>query len=550
MSEKETILAVDDNSESLSFLVSILAAEGYAVRPADSGELALASASHNPPDLILLDVRMKGMDGLEVCRHLKSNEKTAHIPIILVSAFAEVREWVEGLKHGAADYVTKPFQIPELLTRVKTHLALSRAKTTLHSQAAAIERQKVELQAEIVNRQAAEAEAKRRAEDTRRADTQSAYHRCLIEASVDPIVTIGPDGKITDVNLATETATGLSREKLIGTDFSDYFTEPERAGAGYQQVFREGIVRDYALNLKHRNGHLMPVLYNASVYRDEAGRVIGVLAAARDISKRKQAEEDRIALERKLHQAQKAESLTRMAGAIAHHYNNLLGVIIGNLEIIQDEMTVEPGLEGCLTDALAAAKRAAEVSGLMLTYLGQVPNNRESVDLSEAVSGSLSWFRERIPETLILETELPFPGPIVAANIHQLHRIAKNLLLNAREALGEKPGTIRLSVRTVLPADIRLTHSFPLDWQPGNHPHACLEVADTGCGIAEQDIQKLFDPFFSSKFTGRGLGLPVVIGVARAYRGGVTVVSEPGHGSVFQVFLPVSEKETPENDAV
>ena len=118
----------------------------------------------------------------------------------------------------------------------------------------------------------------------------NAYNRSLIEASLDPLVTIGLDGKITDVNAATEAATGCSRAELIGTDFCDYFTEPEKARAGYEQVFREGSVRDYALELRHRNGHVTSVLYNASVYRDEAGKTVGVFAAARDITERKRAE--------------------------------------------------------------------------------------------------------------------------------------------------------------------------------------------------------------------------------------------------------------------
>ena len=102
-----------------------------------------------------------------------------------------------------------------------------------------------------------------------------------MEASLDPLVTIGPNGKITDVNAATEAATGRSRAELIGTDFCDYFTEPAKARAGYEQVFREGSVRDYALELRHRDGHVISVLYNASTYRDEGGKVIGVFAAAR-----------------------------------------------------------------------------------------------------------------------------------------------------------------------------------------------------------------------------------------------------------------------------
>ena len=130
-------------------------------------------------------------------------------------------------------------------------------------------------------------ERKRTEEALRRANV---YNRSLIEASLDPLVTIGPDGKITDVNTATEKVTGRSRQELIGTDFADYFTEPDKARQGYQQVFRESTVRDYPLEIRGRDGNSVPVLYNASVYRDETGRVVGVFAAARDITERKRAE--------------------------------------------------------------------------------------------------------------------------------------------------------------------------------------------------------------------------------------------------------------------
>ncbi len=132
---------------------------------------------------------------------------------------------------------------------------------------------------ELAKRRAAEAEAVRK--ETR---LRSAYNRSLLEASLDPLVTIGSDCKINDVNSAIETVTGRSRVDLIGTDFSTYFTEPEKVRAVYQEVLREGFVRDYALELRHRDGHVTSVLYNASLYRDDSGKVIGVVAAARSIS--------------------------------------------------------------------------------------------------------------------------------------------------------------------------------------------------------------------------------------------------------------------------
>src|SRR5688572_22149329 len=115
------------------------------------------------------------------------------------------------------------------------------------------------------------------------------YARSLIEASLDPLVTISAEGKITDVNEATVKVTGVDRSNLVGTDFSDYFTEPTKARDGYQQVFSQGFVTDYPLTIRHRGGRLTDVLYNASVYRDAQGNVLGVFAAARDVTAQKQA---------------------------------------------------------------------------------------------------------------------------------------------------------------------------------------------------------------------------------------------------------------------
>lgn len=118
----------------------------------------------------------------------------------------------------------------------------------------------------------------------------SSYARSLIEASLDPLVTISPEGKITDVNEATIKVTGVSREMLIGTDFSGYFTEPEKAREGYQQVFSKGFVTDYPLTIRHRSGGFTHVLYNASIYKDVHGNVLGVFAAARDVTAQRRAE--------------------------------------------------------------------------------------------------------------------------------------------------------------------------------------------------------------------------------------------------------------------
>jgi PAS domain S-box-containing protein len=155
----------------------------------------------------------------------------------------------------------------------------------------------------------------------------------LIEASLDPLVTIGHDGKITDVNEATEFVTGYSRDELIDTDFTNYFDDPDKAKKGYLEVFREGFVSDYALGIKHRDGNITPVLYNASIYQDESGEVIGIFAAARGITELKKMAE---ALKSKLEElAVSNEELEQFVYVLSHNLQEPLRMITIYLQLLQ-----------------------------------------------------------------------------------------------------------------------------------------------------------------------------------------------------------------------
>lgn len=158
MDDKGTILVVDDTPTALKVLTDTLCAEGYQVRPANSGELALASVTAKQPDLILLDIRMPGMDGFEVCRRLKLREETAGIPVIFISALSDLEDRVEGFRQGAVDFVSKPFQREELLARVHSHLALRRTTSALQQRSAELQSLNVQLQEEVSVRKAVEAQ--------------------------------------------------------------------------------------------------------------------------------------------------------------------------------------------------------------------------------------------------------------------------------------------------------------------------------------------------------------------------------------------------------
>lgn len=265
-----------------------------------------------------------------------------------------------------------------------------------------------------------------------------------------------------------------------------------------------------------------------------------------DITERKQAEEERFNFERQLQQTQKAESLGRMAAAIAHTFNNQLAVVIGNLELAIMDLPLDAKPVTELTAAMEGARKAAEVSGLMLTYLGQKTGLHAPLDLSDSCRQSLPFLEAGASPGLMFKVNLPSPGPTISANAQQIQQVLTNLIINAQEAVGENKGVVSLAVKVASPGDIRAAHCFPIDWQPQDVTYTCLEVSDTGCGIEIDDFNKLFDPFFSSKFPGRGLGLPVVLGLVKAHNGTVTVQSAVGQGSTFRVYLPLSAQEVPE----
>ena len=280
--------------------------------------------------------------------------------------------------------------------------------------------------------------------------------------------------------------------------------------------------------------------YSFAPIRDNDGNIVGSVVTGRDITERKRLEAAQKNLEIQNRQLQKAESLSRMAGAIAHHFNNQLQAVMMGLQMAMSDLPQTAIALETLTDAMLSARKAAKVSSLMLTYIGQTAAKHEPLYLCEACQRQLSIIRADLPKDMVLETDFLTPGPVINANANQIQQVLTNLVTNAWEALGDTRSAIRVAVKTVCVAEIPAANCFPIDYKPQDTDYACLEVRDAGCGIAAEDMEKLFDPFFSSKFTGRGLGLPVVLGIVRAHKGCVTVESQPKRGSVFRIFLPLS----------
>ncbi len=340
------------------------------------------------------------------------------------------------------------------------------------------------------------------------------------------------------------TILGYTQDKIVRMTWSE-MTHPDDLAADLAQFERmlAGQIEQYQMEKRfiRKDGNVIWTNLAVGCVRHADGRVDYVIALIDDITERKQAAAEKEQLAAQNRQLQKAESLSRMAGAIAHHFNNQLMVVMGNLELVTEDL-LPRGAEPfeALSAAMQASHRAAEVSSLMLTYLGQTPAAHARLDLSKNCRQNLPILSAGMPKSVVLETDLPTPGPAINANANQIQQVLANLLTNAWEASGAGDGALRLTVTTVAAAAIPTVNRFPIDCQPLDHEYACLTVTDTGSGIVAQDIEKIFDPFFSTKFTGRGLGLAVVLGIVRAHEGLITVESQLGQGSIFRVFLPLA----------
>jgi PAS domain S-box-containing protein len=348
------------------------------------------------------------------------------------------------------------------------------------------------------------------------------------------------DSVILQTNRAGEKYVGVSTKEMIGRNCCSlvHGTDARPAECPLPKMLKTG--ERESIELPIVNGRWM--LITVDPLTDAGGNIIRAIHITRDISNRKREEMEKVKREILSRQIQKADSLGRMAGAIAHHFNNQLMIVMGNLELAIADLSQGKKLLEYLTAAMRAAERAAKMSGLMLTYLGQTADMQEPLDLSGICRQSLSLLRAVIPDPWALETDLPSPGPVIKGNKNQLQQALTNMVHNAWESR-DGPGTIFVGVKSVSAGRIPAAQRFPVDWQPAGMTYAELEVRDTGCGIIESDIERIFDPFFSTKFPGRGLGLPVVLGIVKAHGGGLAVESEPGRGSRFRIFLPVAAEK-------
>ncbi len=259
-----------------------------------------------------------------------------------------------------------------------------------------------------------------------------------------------------------------------------------------------------------------------------------------DVTDRKKAEQERIEIEKRLLHAQRLESLGLMAGGIAHDFNNLLTAVLGNLDLSLMEVQPDSRTRSFLDKARSAAHRAAGLTNQMLAYSGKGKFDIKVFDLSALVDEMAGLLKSSAPRNVGLKLDMDRSLPPIKADPGQIQQIVMNLVVNAYEAMEGRPGTVSITTGGMV-CDDRYLLSSRLEEKPRAGGYVFLDVTDSGCGMDEKTKERLFDPFFSTKFTGRGLGMAAVLGIVRGHGGAVMVESEPGRGTRLRTFFPAGD---------
>ncbi len=361
---------------------------------------------------------------------------------------------------------------------------------------------------------------RKKAEEQLRA--ASLYSRSLLEASLDPLVTINVVGKITDVNKATEEVTGCTRKELIKSDFSDYFTEPEKARAGYRRVFTEGYVKDYPLAIRHKSGRITDVLYNASLYRNEAGEIQGVFAAARDITERKAMENE---IRQTLEELKQSNAeLEQFAYVASHDLQEPLRMVASYVQLLERRYKgkLDPEADEFIAYAVDGANRMRGLIDDLLTYsrVSRLGKPFEPTDLESTLDIVLLNLQASIADSGAVVTHDKLP--VVMADGGQLVQLLQNLIGNAIKFHGKEPPRVHVSAQV-------------------KENEYLFSVRDNGIGIAPEYFDRLFKIFqrlhTREEYPGSGIGLAICKKIVERHGGRIWLESQVGKGSTIYFTL-------------
>ncbi len=662
-SETFSLLVVDDDTTSMLLIRETLINCGYQVETVPDGHQALAYAEASQPDLILLDVLMPGMDGLETCRRLKANPRTETIPVLFVTSLGNTKDIVRGFEAGGTDYIVKPFNALEIIARIKIQLKVvtltRQLRNTRDLQEQDVLRRTVEL--EKANRELQASHALLQQFEKENERRRHFLELVLLEVP-DAIVTLDDQCLIVDWNPGAVRMFGYQPEEARGQHLDCLVAEGvsfKEAEAKTKKMFSGQALEPFETKRRHRDGSVIHVIAAGSpiimegvltgavaVYTDisaikataeelrrshelfltvlesidaiiyvvdedsyeilfmnqrmqhncggnlaggicwrdfygqkgpcptclaaqesdsrdnlcegcvwedfniETGRwyrnhhrkikwVDGRLVRLHmgtDISDQKRIEQERKDYEKRIQQLQKMEAIGTLAGGIAHDFNNILSAVFGYTELAILQAGGVPLMQRNLNGILEAAKRAKELVQQILLFSRQGEQELKPLQLRPLIKETLKMLRSSLPTTIRIDVAIDGIFENVLANPTQIHQILMNLCANAAHAMEDDGGVLTITLDQVELSEETVRR------HPGRNPgtYMRLRVQDTGRGIATDMIDKIFNPYFTTKAKGQGtgLGLSVVHGIIQNYFGIIEVRSQLGRGTVFDIFLP------------
>jgi len=330
---------------------------------------------------------------------------------------------------------------------------------------------------------------------------------------------------------------GYAKEEMIGRSIFDIYT-PESAKYSKENVLpafvKYGTVKEGELQMQRKDGSIIDVSLNISAVRDEKGNIIQSRSIWRDITKQKK-------LEAQLQQAYKMEAIGTLTGGVAHDFNNILGIILGNTELALDDVPEWNPAHFCLEDIKTAGLRAAGIVKQLLSFSRKAGHEMKPIGIITVIKDALKFLRSTIPTIIEIRKNIPAADETILADPVQINQIMMNLCINASQEMEETGGILEINVEKVT-LDEEAADSYP-DFAKGNYLK--LTVSDTGPGIYSEIINRIFDPSFTTREAGKGsgMGLSVVHGIVKNHNGAITVDSESGKGTTFTILFPmVTEK--------
>jgi len=332
---------------------------------------------------------------------------------------------------------------------------------------------------------------------------------------------------------------GYSRDEMLAMTLFDLDTSlsRERWTQDWERMKEQGALTFETVN-RAKNGDVFPVDVTVN-YVSYEGHEYNC-AFVRDITERKQAEAERLQLERRLQQSQRLESLGVLAGGIAHDFNNILMSVLGNAELALTILSPSAPARENLLEITASSRRAADLCRQMLAYSGRGHFVTEAIDLQALIEDMLGLLQSTVSKKALLNLNMGKNLPPMRGDVSQLSQVIMNLVINASEAIGERSGVITISTGVTECTGEYLERTYGEgNLAPGLY--LTLEVSDTGAGMDKATQERIFEPFFTTKFTGRGLGLSAILGIVRGHKGALRLYSELGKGTTFKILFPVSE---------